>query len=27
MWESWLRHEAPPNAAKCERISVSVNHA
>jgi uncharacterized protein (TIGR02466 family) len=27
MWESWLRHEVPPNAAKGERISVSFNYA
>jgi uncharacterized protein (TIGR02466 family) len=27
MWESWLRHEVPPNAAKAERISVSFNYA
>ena len=27
MWESWLRHEVPPNAAKSERISVSFNYA
>ena len=27
MWESWLRHEVPPNAAKTERISVSFNYA
>jgi uncharacterized protein (TIGR02466 family) len=26
MWESWLRHEVPPNAAKRERISVSFNY-
>ncbi len=26
MWESWLRHEVPPNAAKAERISVSFNY-
>jgi uncharacterized protein (TIGR02466 family) len=26
MWESWLRHEAPMNAAKSERISVSFNY-
>ena len=26
MWESWLRHEVPPNAAKKERISVSFNY-
>lgn len=27
MWESWLRHEAPANQAKTERISVSFNYA
>ncbi|MFN4092271.1 MAG: TIGR02466 family protein [Brevundimonas sp.] len=27
MWESWLRHEVPPNAAKAERISISFNYA
>ena len=27
MWESWLRHEVPSNAAKSERISVSFNYA
>ena len=27
MWESWLRHEVPANAAKSERISVSFNFA
>ena len=27
MWESWLRHEVPPNAAKSERISISFNYA
>jgi uncharacterized protein (TIGR02466 family) len=26
MWESWLRHEVPANAAKRERISVSFNY-
>lgn len=26
LWESWLRHEVPPNAAKEERISVSFNY-
>ncbi len=26
MWESWLRHEAPANAAKTERISISFNY-
>ncbi len=27
MWESWLRHEVPANAAKRERISLSFNYA
>jgi uncharacterized protein (TIGR02466 family) len=27
MWESWLRHEVPPSAAKSERISISFNYA
>ena len=27
IWESWLRHEVPPNAAKAERISISFNYA
>lgn len=27
MWESWLRHEVPPNAARGERISISFNYA
>ena len=27
MWESWLRHEVPPNAAKAERVSISFNYA
>jgi uncharacterized protein (TIGR02466 family) len=26
MWESWLRHEVPMNAARSERISVSFNY-
>jgi uncharacterized protein (TIGR02466 family) len=26
MWESWLRHEVPVNAAKSERISISFNY-
>ncbi len=26
MWESWLRHEVPMNAARTERISVSFNY-
>jgi uncharacterized protein (TIGR02466 family) len=26
MWESWLRHEVPPNRAKAERISISFNY-
>jgi len=27
MWESWLRHEVPANAAKAPRISISFNDA
>ncbi|WP_332764299.1 TIGR02466 family protein [Phenylobacterium sp.] len=27
MWESWLRHEVPANAAKRERISISFNYS
>lgn len=26
LWESWLRHEVPPSAAKGDRISVSFNY-
>lgn len=26
LWESWLRHEVPPGAAKGDRISVSFNY-
>ncbi|HYF22203.1 MAG TPA: TIGR02466 family protein [Caulobacteraceae bacterium] len=26
LWESWLRHEVPANAAKSDRISVSFNY-
>ena len=26
LWESWLRHEVMPNAAKADRISVSFNY-
>ena len=26
LWESWLRHEVPPNAAEDERVSVSFNY-
>ena len=26
MWESWLRHEVPANAARTERISLSFNY-
>ena len=26
LWESWLRHEVMPNAAKSERVSVSFNY-
>ena len=27
MWESWLRHEVTPNAARAPRISLSFNYA
>lgn len=27
LWESWLRHEAPPNGAKSKRISISFNYS
>jgi uncharacterized protein (TIGR02466 family) len=27
LWESWLRHEVPPNAARSKRISISFNYA
>ena len=27
MWESWLRHEVPPNGAKSERVSIRCNYA
>jgi uncharacterized protein (TIGR02466 family) len=27
LWESWLRHEVPANAARSERISISFNYA
>ena len=26
LWESWLRHEVPPNMSEEERISVSFNY-
>jgi uncharacterized protein (TIGR02466 family) len=26
LWESWLRHEVPPNAAGSPRVSVSFNY-
>lgn len=26
LWESWLRHEVMPNAAKSDRISISFNY-
>jgi uncharacterized protein (TIGR02466 family) len=26
IWESWLRHEALPNGAKADRISISFNY-
>jgi hypothetical protein len=25
MWESWLRHEVMPGAAKDDRLSISFN--
>ncbi|HEX4533618.1 MAG TPA: TIGR02466 family protein [Rhizomicrobium sp.] len=27
LWESWLRHDVPPNSAKGKRISISFNYA
>jgi uncharacterized protein (TIGR02466 family) len=27
LWESWLRHEVPPNGGKTQRISISFNYA
>ena len=27
LWESWLRHEVPPNQARADRISISFNYA
>lgn len=27
MWESWLRHEVPANAARSDRISISFNYS
>lgn len=27
LWESWLRHDVPPNSAKGKRISVSFNYS
>jgi uncharacterized protein (TIGR02466 family) len=27
LWESWLRHEVPPNRSKAQRISISFNYA
>lgn len=27
LWESWLRHEVPPNSGKAQRISISFNYA
>lgn len=27
LWESWLRHEVPPNRGKAKRISISFNYA
>ena len=26
LWESWLRHEVPPNAAEEDRVSISFNY-
>lgn len=26
LWESWLRHEVPPNKARSKRVSVSFNY-
>jgi uncharacterized protein (TIGR02466 family) len=26
LWESWLRHEVPPNRSKQERVSISFNY-
>ena len=25
LWESWLRHEVPPNTARADRVSISFN--
>ena len=27
LFESWLRHEVPPNQARQDRISISFNYA
>jgi len=27
LWESWLRHEVPPNGAKARRLSISFNYS
>ncbi len=27
LWESWLRHEVPPNRARGKRISISFNYS
>ena len=27
LWESWLRHEVPPNTARGNRISISFNYS
>jgi uncharacterized protein (TIGR02466 family) len=27
LWESWLRHEVPPNGARSPRVSVSFNYS
>jgi uncharacterized protein (TIGR02466 family) len=26
LWESWLRHEVPPNSSRRDRISISFNY-
>jgi uncharacterized protein (TIGR02466 family) len=26
LFESWLRHEVPPNPAAAERVSISFNY-
>lgn len=27
LWESWLRHEVPPNRSRSRRVSISFNYA